>query len=66
MTVNEQLVGKKFKRITKHGISTFIGIITEVIVVFKNYSKPFKYEIPHIKVKSENGLVYSLNEIVLI
>jgi hypothetical protein len=66
MTVNEQLIGKKFKRVTKYGTSIFIGIITEVIVVFENYRNPFKHEIPHIKVKSENGIVYSLNEIVLV
>lgn len=72
MTVDEQLIGRKFKRV-KYGTSTFTGTITEVMIVFEkyytlgqNYSKPFKHEKACILVKSENGIVYSLNEIVLV
>ena len=66
MTIDEQLIGRKFKRLTKYGVSDFTGTITELIVIFENYRKPFKHAIPCIKIKSENGSVYPLNEIVVV
>ena len=60
------LINKHFKRKTISGISFFIGIIKEVFVVYEMKEKPIKHSIPHIKIKSENGIVYDLCEIIII
>lgn len=64
----EKLIGKKFKR-NVYGLSNWVSIIKEVNItkeLIVNKQTKTVYYAPKIWIKSEKGISYELNEIVII
>jgi len=62
VTVNSQLEGKKFST----ALANFVGVIDRVSIIYTNFKKPIPHEIPKILIVCKKGIVYSLDEIILL
>ncbi len=65
-SVDNSLVGKKFKRNTKYGISIWVDQVIETWPIW-NYDEVNNGYIPTIMVKGKkNNIIYQLDEILFI
>lgn len=68
MVTPTELIGRKFKRDSKYGLSTFTATIADV--GWRYYIQPVNQEFSELKiyfsVVSENGISYNINEILIL
>jgi hypothetical protein len=66
--IDNELVGKKFKRKSKYGLSIFTGTIKSAHIVFRmdNSIREINAYEPIVYIESNNGIGYNLDEIVFV